>query len=300
MKPSDTAPAPVAPTPAPPDSIAAALLVAQKAIKQVEKGSTNEYHGYDYTSADDMIKCARAALHEAGLTFSLNNHELLPLPEIAAVFEDPGVPPFIFVRSHFLLEHGASGEFRKYTFDLPAIPEKGRPLDKAILGVMTSSWSYMLRDLLQIPREDENEISKRDDTHVEAPRRGPAPTWQQKKAEQQMSAPAPSGPAPSTKAKLWGAITTWTGIQPADTARYAGAGRRVFEALKMDITGQATEQQLNHALIYVNDQIRKKVSFDAWAAEQDIAAEKAEAEAAKPKPPVQTGTVQINDEDIPF
>ena len=42
--------------------IAAALLVAQKALKEVKKDSTNEYHHYDYTSADEMIRCARAAL----------------------------------------------------------------------------------------------------------------------------------------------------------------------------------------------------------------------------------------------
>lgn len=302
MESSDPIPASTTPTV---HHIAAALLVAQKALKNVEKGSKNEYHGYDYTSADDMIKCAREALHTAGLTFQMQHHDLLPMPEIAAVFADPEVPPFIFVRSHFRLEYASTGEFRLYQFDLPAIPEKGRPLDKAILGCMTTSTSYALRDLLQIPREDPDEVSRRDDTDVRAPRRPQSQTWQQKKAEQAMEPRPPSGPSPSTKAKLWSAIAAWTGINPKDSEKYGAAGRRVYDFMKIDPKTEATEQQLNHALIFVNDKIRGKVDFAAWAGDIDekAAAEKALADKPTTAPAsasLQFGGTPISEEDIPF
>lgn len=280
-------------------NIAHGLLVAQRALKEVKKGSTNEFHNYDYTSADDLIKCAREALHQGDLTIALTGHELLPMPEITAVFDDPDVPPFIFVRSHFQLEH-MSGEARQYHFDLPAVPGSGRPLDKAILGCMTTSTGYLLRDILQIPREDENEVSRRDDREVPSPRKAPTQTWQQKKAELSMdpSRPAAAPPAASTKGRLWAAITAWTGVQPAEAQRLGEVGRRIYEHLKMDTTGKAAEAELARASIWVSEQIRRKVDFSAWCGERDEAAAAEKALSEKPAPAATTAG--IPDDDIPF
>jgi hypothetical protein len=44
----------------------------------------------------------------------------------------------------------------------PFAEEKGRPLDKALAGALTSSLGYWLRSLLLVPRDDE-EMDKRDD-----------------------------------------------------------------------------------------------------------------------------------------
>ena len=46
----------------------------------------------------------------------------------------------------------------------PIIEDKGRPLDKALAGALTTSLAYYLRDLLLIPKQDENQVDKRDDT----------------------------------------------------------------------------------------------------------------------------------------
>lgn len=44
-----------------------ALKTAQESLEAVGKGSQNQYHGYNYTSAEDMLKACRKALHDAGL-----------------------------------------------------------------------------------------------------------------------------------------------------------------------------------------------------------------------------------------
>lgn len=289
-----------------PSKIAAGLLIAQKALEEVTKNAQNEYHDYAYTSADEMIRVSRKALHAGGLTVSMTGHDLEVLPEIQAIFTDDNIPPFIFLNAHFRLEH-ESGETRDYTFQLPAIPEKGRPLDKAILGCLTTCTGYFLRDLMQIPREDSNDVDKRNDNDVQAPRR--APTWQQKQAERNMDAPPPSGPQPSTKARLWGLIEKWA--QPTDADARAKAGKHVYEFLKMATDGSAPEKDLCRGIIFVQEQLRKGVDFGGWITERIEKAEAEKALAAKPAPapapaPTTTTAAQasqlgtIADDDIPF
>jgi hypothetical protein len=43
------------------------------------------------------------------------------------------------------------------------VPERGRPLDKAFAVALTTSLSYLLRDLLQMPRGDEADMNARND-----------------------------------------------------------------------------------------------------------------------------------------
>jgi hypothetical protein len=72
-----------------------------------------------------------------------------------------------------------SGERMEITIAWPVVPDRGRPLDKAVASAATTSLSYLLRDLLLMPRVDEaDDIAGRDDTHVPAPakaRRGKEP-----------------------------------------------------------------------------------------------------------------------------
>lgn len=280
--------------------IAQGLLTAQKAIGEVKKDAENTYHGYKYTSADEMVRVARAALHASGLTLTLTGHDFSVLPEIQAVFsEDDAVPPYIFVTSHFSLEH-ESGERRAFDFTLPAIPGSGRPLDKAILGCMTTSTAYVLRDLLQIPRQDENEISGRDDTQTPAPRRQPQQTWSQKKAETSMSAPPPPQNKASVKARVWGTIAAWSKVPAAESDKLGQAGKLVYDYLKIDTAGHASDADLERLVRFVMEQQRKGVDFAAWAAER---AEASEAEKvlgtpkADPKP---TDPTHIDEKDLPF
>lgn len=135
----------------PQQTLGAHLLKAQKAIRAVGKGSENAYHKYMYTSSEDMIAAARDALHAGDLTVSVLRFEFM-------VREDN----LIMTESVYRVQH-ASGAYRDDSFSLPAVVDKGRPMDKAILGAQTTSMNYYLRNLLLIPRVDDNEIDKRDD-----------------------------------------------------------------------------------------------------------------------------------------
>jgi hypothetical protein len=66
-----------------------------------------------------------------------------------------------------ILAHPASGEVETYHYSFPAIPEKGRPLDKAVAASLTSSMGYWLRDLLLLPRGNELSMDNRDDRKYE-------------------------------------------------------------------------------------------------------------------------------------
>ena len=141
-----------------PVKVAAALLVAQRSLKNVAKGSENKFHNYKYAGAEDVLTEARSHLHEAGL---------MVLRDSAKVIEDEGTP---VLHSVFLVVH-ESGEAIVLDQEFPVVPGNGRPMDKAVAASLTTSMSYFLRDLLLIPRVDGEEVDTRDDrtyTH-EAP-----------------------------------------------------------------------------------------------------------------------------------
>lgn len=144
-------------------SIAAALVTAQKAAHAVEKGSKNTFHRYAYASAEDVIEASRKALAAGDLA-------LLPLGY--EVSEDCGR-----LRARYALLH-ASGDKLELSSETPVVPEKGRPLDKAVATAKTYDLSYLLRGLLLLPRVEEGtEVDARDDRghdprrQVQPPRR---------------------------------------------------------------------------------------------------------------------------------
>lgn len=131
-----------------PSLLAAALVTAQSNLGKVRKDRTNSFHGYDYASAESMTAACRVALNEAGLALTHRWH---------AVHED----------GQWLLDVGftlyhQSGESRTETVSWPVIPERGRPLDKAMAAGLTSCMGYYLRGLLLVPR-DEKGMDDRDD-----------------------------------------------------------------------------------------------------------------------------------------
>ena len=129
----------------------AALVSAQRTMQAVSKDSTNAFHKYKYASADDIIAAARVALNNQGLAL---------IRSWKVVFNEAG----IWVDSQFSLVHdGSAGVFNAGVVPFPVIEDKGRPLDKALAGALTSSLAYFLRDLLLIPKDDES-MDKRDDT----------------------------------------------------------------------------------------------------------------------------------------
>lgn len=131
-------------------------------IAPVTKGATNQHHRYAYASAETMIDAARIALNTSGL--ACTRKYTIQLGEIC------------FLSSTFQLDH-TSGESRSYENLLwPIIEGNGRPFDKALAGALTTQLAYFLRDLLLIPKEDENEIDKRnDDTIRKAPAKSQPP-----------------------------------------------------------------------------------------------------------------------------
>jgi hypothetical protein len=143
------------------DPIGAALHRAQRSAHVVAKDATNAHHRYQYVSSETMLAHARHALLDAGLVLAVDDWSVVP-----------GDPPMLHVQH--VLSHPESGASRMGTTAWPIIEGKGRPLDKAVAGALTTGLSYMLRGLLLIPRGDETEIDKRDDRH-HAPEQNPPP-----------------------------------------------------------------------------------------------------------------------------
>jgi len=135
----------------------AALAKAQAAAESVGKDARNEHHRYAYASAE-------AVLIEAAL---LGEHGLALIPLAASWLQDG---EWRTLRRVYRLTHraGASVELVQ---DWPYREEKGRPWDKTHAAALTSSLAYQYRDLLRIPRVDqEDDIAGRDDReHQPAP-----------------------------------------------------------------------------------------------------------------------------------
>ena len=134
-----------------------ALKTAQQSLEAVGKGSQNQFHGYNYTSAEDMLKACRKALHDAGLvayrrSWSIQQTDLgcMVVNDFCVTLANKVTPP---------QDNSISAEVT-----YPAIPGNGRPLDKAVSAALTTAFSYWLRDILMLPRVDGLEVDTRDDS----------------------------------------------------------------------------------------------------------------------------------------
>lgn len=136
-------------------SLNGALLGAQNALKSVGKDAKNSFHGYNYTSSEGMISACRDALHANGLVVSRTSWRF-----------DAGTGEFGMLISTFVLSFVDTNESVSAESCWFVVPEKGRPIDKALAGALTSSLNYYLRDLLLVPREEET-MDSRDDTKYE-------------------------------------------------------------------------------------------------------------------------------------
>lgn len=158
-----------------PKTVFEALLGAQKALEGIEKNGRNDFHNYDYVTAEAMISACRLVLHEAGLVLSAGDVELIPCAD-----------DMMIVRIGRTLSL-AGAETVTFTRDWPAVLSKGRPMDKAVAGALTADLSYTLRDLLLIPRGDEEGVGL-DDTKRSA---AEAKSEPRRRAPAKRSAPAP-------------------------------------------------------------------------------------------------------------
>ena len=163
------------PKPKKPDNLNAALLAAQRGIEEVSKDSKNSYHGYDYVSSEAMIGECRGVLHLYDLVLFETGIEI-----------DTFADKIVFVRVFYCLRHAPSGEAMEWNRAFPVVPDKGRPVDKAFAGALTTGLNYTLRGLLMIPRldsSDDMDHSSRDDS---------------KRRTSNRAAPAPEHRPPST------------------------------------------------------------------------------------------------------
>ena len=135
-------------------SIAGALLEAQRLIGGVKHDAQNEFHKFRYTSAEAMIGSCRTALHSAGLLLYRSGWSM--------------TADGTTVVSTFHLSHPSTGQFINYEVPWFVVVEKGRPLDKAFAGSLTTTMGYFLRDLLLLPREEEDSsMNRRNDKVAE-------------------------------------------------------------------------------------------------------------------------------------
>ena len=165
-----------------------ALLTAQKAIKGIDKNGRNDVHNYDYVTAESMIAECREVLHNAGLVLTAGDVELIPCAADTMI-----------VRIGRTLSL-AGAEALTLTRDWPAVLSKGRPMDKAVAGALTEDLSYTLRDLLLIPRGDEEGVGM-DDTKRSETESKPEPRKAAPRAAKKSSPPPSNGVASSSFGK---------------------------------------------------------------------------------------------------
>lgn len=161
----------------------ASLLAAQQCVGAVEKSSTNSHHKYKYASSEDMLAAARDALITNGLVVVRTHYELdrsMERGDASAIMD---------VVQHFKVIHAETGAFIEHKVIWPAIAAKARPDDKAIAGALTSGLSYYMRDLLMIPRVDEQQMDKRNDDGWTPGRRGNDRQRQRQAPQQQPQQP---------------------------------------------------------------------------------------------------------------
>ena len=144
--------------PKPKITLSEALFGAQQDAQGIKKGSRNTHHGYDYTSAEDMLQFGKAILAKHGLFVSINKGHVEVLADGSTHYVIGGY-----------LDHPESLGSRAVSKWLPYEAAKGRPNDKSALSSNTTALNYLLRDLLLIPRGEQYEVDTRDDTDYVAP-----------------------------------------------------------------------------------------------------------------------------------
>lgn len=143
-----------------PDMLAA-LAKAQAEVQTVGKDGRNKDKNYNYSSAEAMIRGSRKPFGDNGLAF-ISSWTRQPLD---AADQDIG-NQFVCanVQMHFALTH-ASGGVISGTAEMDAIGSRARPPDKAVAATLTYMRGFVLRDLLNIDRADEDAdaVDRRDE-----------------------------------------------------------------------------------------------------------------------------------------
>ena len=176
-----------------------ALAAAQAASAAgVEKGAKNDYHRYQYATAEAIIEAANKALTANGLAVFFTE---APKTRPATELDNPQIKLFL-VRRGFLCH--SSGGMVPIEHEWPIVIERGRPLDKAMASAATSGLSYYLRDLLLMPRvdpADDMDHESRDQKGSTKRKPAPRPTRKKGAPAPEVAAVAKATNATLTKAK---------------------------------------------------------------------------------------------------
>ncbi len=147
------------------DALARGLAQAQAAVRSALKTSKNDHHGYMYASAEDVLIVARDALSAGGLAWALRSARFVLWPAQPGDGKQGGVWGAVgHLELRVAIVATGTGAELEIATEIPVVPQQGRPLDKALFGARTEGLSYLLRDLLLIPREQSPDVSGRADT----------------------------------------------------------------------------------------------------------------------------------------
>ena len=209
------------------------LLKAQEAVTGVHKASKNDFGGYKYASAEDMITASREVLHKNGLVVTRNGWRVIRS-------DDDSAP---LVEAVYVLAH-VGGAHVVCATQYPICVGKGRPEDKALNASLTTGLSYFLRDLLLIPRCDD-EVDRRPDTIA---RTGTSKTPLPK------DKPTQGKSAVNNRTRFMSSVATWINkdISENDTT---DACVKVLGLLDLPTDGTATTKQFAEATSWVEDQL---------------------------------------------
>lgn len=245
------------PAPTMPPKVAVGLVKAQRAAKAVPKLGENKHANYRYATSESIIDEGRLAMNEGDLALLQTNVELQLLDRGEQEDRNDGDEQReksrlrAYVRVHYLLAH-ISGESFGFVREWPCIVQKGRPLDKAEGGALTTCLAYTMRDLLSLPRDNDlAAMDRRDDTDQRslAPSSSsPAPANETKPAsapEQPASSPAPAATEHPFKRLLPLIQAKQTPlVQLLNEVDKAEVDEEERNALRLIVTAyQATEQQ---------------------------------------------------------
>lgn len=135
-----------------------ALCKAQMEIGAL--GRESQANGYKYVSSEKMIDVCRKALHK---------HDLTPLRRHYKTDMERNM-----VTSYYEVWYKDGADSLDMTGEFPIVASTRNPADKAVAIALTTGMSYWLRDLLLIPRQDDDKSSvaemdsRREDEAAEA------------------------------------------------------------------------------------------------------------------------------------
>lgn len=138
----------------------AALAEAQAKAHTVGKDGRNRDAGYNYATADSMIRGGARARAEAGAKLALvttwSQIDLSPPPN-AGKPDGPGQWPSAEVTLHWALGCGEDGGYIAGTISTHAIGSRRRPPDKATAAAATYAEGFVERNLMRLDRAEESD-----------------------------------------------------------------------------------------------------------------------------------------------